>query len=217
MLPHAAAAASSHDSYLARCQLYADLDTRLLICCWPECRFALSTARSQVTTHLREKHRAPEDFRKGLTHYLKHEHPYEFADPAAVPPRPDGSDVHPSLQLHNGYACRACSYRTINLLLMSRHISKEHRNGSRASRAELGNYDDVFLQTWTRCARGAEQQYWVVRKDGSLARPVVDHETCALLESTHKREWDRLNSDASPGEQCSGYRVNIMITIRFGS
>ncbi|KFY01547.1 hypothetical protein O988_02688 [Pseudogymnoascus sp. VKM F-3808] len=126
-----------------------------------------------------------------------HVHPFKFVDPASVPPRPDGSDVHPKLRLHEGYACRACIYRTINPLIIKRHISKEHRDGSRTSRAELNTlYDDVFLQTWTHRAHGVEQQYWVVRRNGSLTRPVAEGETYALLESTHKREWDRLESDA---------------------
>jgi hypothetical protein len=75
--------------------------------------------------------------------------------------------------------------------------TKEHRDGSRTSRAELKTlYDDVFLQAWTHRAHGVEQQYWIVRRNGSLTRPVADGETYALLESTHKREWDRLESDA---------------------
>lgn len=188
---------ASTTDFLSRYQLYADPDARLLICCRPECSFALSTARSQVTSHLREKHGVPDDLRKGLTHYLKHDHPYKFADPASVSPRPDGSAIHPKLQAHDGYACRKCPYRTINPLIMGRHISTTHRNGSRTSRAELNElYDDVFLQTWTHRAHGVEQQYWVVRKNGSLTRPVADRETYALLQSTHKREWDRLESDA---------------------
>lgn len=64
-------------------------------------------------------------------------------------------------------------------------------------RAELNTfYDDVFLQTWTHRAHGVEKQYWVVRRNGSLTRPVAHGETYALLESTHKREWDRLEADS---------------------
>jgi hypothetical protein len=100
MLLRAAATAASSHNYLAHCQLYVDPDTRLLICCRPERGFALSTARSQVTTHLQEKYRTAEDLRKGLTHYLKHDRPYKFVDPAGVPPRLDGSDtdvIHPEI------------------------------------------------------------------------------------------------------------------------
>ncbi|OBT60213.1 hypothetical protein VE03_10257 [Pseudogymnoascus sp. 23342-1-I1] len=107
-------------NFLARCELYADLDTRLLICCRPSYGFALSTARSQVTSHLREKH---------------------------------------SVALGTSTRSTTAARRT-------------HR------------------------AHGVEQQYWVVRRNGSLTRSVAEGETYALLESTHKREWDRLESDA---------------------
>lgn len=191
----------SSTGFLDGYQLYADPDVRLLICYRPECGFALSTARSQVTSHLREKHHVPEDLRKGLTHYLKHDHPYEFADPASVPPRPNGLDIHLKLQVYDGYACRECPYRTINPLIISRHISSQHRNNGGMSRAELNElYDDVFLQAWTRHAHGVEQKYWVVRKNGSLTRLVADRETYALLRSTHQRERDRLESDAKGRE-----------------
>jgi hypothetical protein len=57
--------------FLAAYQLYADPDAQLLICCRPECGFALSVARSQVTTHLREKHGVSEALRKQLIHYVR--------------------------------------------------------------------------------------------------------------------------------------------------
>ncbi|OBT40548.1 hypothetical protein VE00_08993 [Pseudogymnoascus sp. WSF 3629] len=132
-------------NFLARYQLYADSHVRLLICYWPECGFALSTARSQVTSNLRDKHRVPEDLWKGPTHYFKYGHLYKFADPASVPPRPNGSAIHPKLQLHDGYACRECPYRTVNPFIIGRHISSQHRNGGGMSRAEVNElYDDVF-------------------------------------------------------------------------
>ncbi|KAH9205597.1 hypothetical protein DL95DRAFT_237576, partial [Leptodontidium sp. 2 PMI_412] len=52
--------------FLARYELYVDPDVHLLICCRPECGFALFTTRSQVTSHLRDKHRVPKNLRKGL-------------------------------------------------------------------------------------------------------------------------------------------------------
>ena len=134
--------------YLAQFQLYADPNERLLICCHDECGYALSVSRSQVTSHLRDKHGVSEELRKGLTRYLNQEHPYNFRDPASLPTRPDGSPPHPKLQLHEGYACCLCRYRTINPFRLSRHLSKEHCNGQRTSRSELGNlYNDVYLQT----------------------------------------------------------------------
>src|SRR6187402_3571493 len=67
---------------LSQFQLYADLKEQLLICCHSECGFALSVARSQVTSHLRDKHSVPADLRAGLTHLLKREHPDFFRNPA---------------------------------------------------------------------------------------------------------------------------------------
>ncbi|KFZ23275.1 hypothetical protein V502_02247 [Pseudogymnoascus sp. VKM F-4520 (FW-2644)] len=75
----AASTSAPPTDFLARCELYADLDTRLLICCRPSCGFALSTARSQVTSHLREKHGVTKDLRDGLTHHLRHVHPISGA------------------------------------------------------------------------------------------------------------------------------------------
>jgi hypothetical protein len=84
---------------LARCELYADLDTRLLICCQPSCGFAHSTVRSQVNSHLRDKHSVSRGLtlRDGLTHRFRHVHPFVFVGPA--PPRPDGLHVHLKLRL----------------------------------------------------------------------------------------------------------------------
>jgi hypothetical protein len=129
--------------------------------------------------------------------------PYEFRDPASVQARPDGSLMHPKLQLHDGYTCRLCRYRTINPFIVSRHLSKEHPNGSRqSSRSEIDDlYDDVYLQTWTHYAHGAEQQYWVVEKNGSLTRPVAGRDACAHLQSMHERERRRLESE----KQASSY------------
>lgn len=80
------------------------------------------------------------------------------------------------------------------------HLKSAPKRG-RISKAELNElYDDVFLQAWTRHAHGVEQQYWVVRKNGGLTRPVADRETYALLRSTHQRERDRLETDAQARE-----------------
>jgi hypothetical protein len=137
----------------------------------------------------------PEELRKGLTRYLNKEHPHDFRDPATLPTRPDGSTPHPKLQLHEGYACRLCHYRTTIPFKIAQHLSKEQRNGQRTSRSELDNsYDDVYLQTWTHRAHGVEQQYLVVKVNGSLTRLVADKDTFAHLQSMHERERKRLES-----------------------
>ncbi|KAH9203936.1 hypothetical protein DL95DRAFT_320451, partial [Leptodontidium sp. 2 PMI_412] len=110
---------------LTQCQLYADPVEHLLICCARGCGYALTVARSKVTSHLREKHNMPKELRDRVTHHLKHEIPYTFWDPARVPLRDDGSSVHPKLRVHEGFACRECRSLTVNFEMLSRHISKE--------------------------------------------------------------------------------------------
>jgi hypothetical protein len=148
--------ASAHDK-LSRFQLYADLEEQLLICSRRECGYALSVARSQATSHLRDKHNVPAELRAGLTHLLKHEYPDFFRNPAEVALRDDGALIHPKLHLYDGFACRKCRYRTINYSELSRHISKEHLNGLQGSRLRIDDfYDDAYLQTWTH---GASRKY----------------------------------------------------------
>ena len=45
------------DPFLARLQLFLDPDEKLLICGRSDCGYALAVERSQVTSHLRDKHR----------------------------------------------------------------------------------------------------------------------------------------------------------------
>jgi hypothetical protein len=111
---------SAHET-LAELQLYADLSEQLLICCRPGCGYALSVERSQVTSHLRDKHNVAADLRRGLTRILKHEFASFFRTPAEVAPRADGALVHDKLHLYEGFACRKCRYRTINYSELSRH------------------------------------------------------------------------------------------------
>jgi hypothetical protein len=61
------------------CQLYPDLDARALIRRRATCQYALALTGSQVISHLRDKHRVPEEYRKGFTAYIRH-HPIEFRD-----------------------------------------------------------------------------------------------------------------------------------------
>ena len=44
------------EAILAQFQLYVENKAQLLICTSPDCGYALSVARSQLTSHLREKH-----------------------------------------------------------------------------------------------------------------------------------------------------------------
>ena len=53
------------DPFLARLQLFVDPDEQLLICGQSECGYALIVDRSQVTSHLRDKHRVDQQERRG--------------------------------------------------------------------------------------------------------------------------------------------------------
>jgi hypothetical protein len=87
--------------------------------------------------------------------------------------------------------------------MLSRHLSEEHHDSRQALQSEIDElFDDVYLQTWTHCAHGAEQQYWVVKKDNSLIRPVPDQDVFAHLQLLHKREHKRLESEKQGHVYC---------------
>ena len=143
----------SSDPLLARLHLYVDLKEQLLIC--GECGYALAVERSQATSHLRDKHHIDHGDRRGLTKHLNTQYPHGFRNPAEVPLRADGSDIHPRLAVHEGFAC--FSYRTVNYHELTKHISQQHLGGRQATSSRIGNlYDDVYLQTWTH---GASRRY----------------------------------------------------------
>lgn len=182
---------------LAQCQLYADLSARVLIC--RRCRYALATANSQVSIHLRDKHNEPEELRRSLTHHLKYELAYTFQDPAEVALRKNGSPVHPHLHLHDGFACRQCTYHTVNYGELTKHLSKNHLNGRHSSRSRIDHlYDDVYLQSWTN---GSSRRYWTVENYGSLIRPVLGRDTCEYLQAVQNRERQHLELEAQASLQ----------------
>jgi hypothetical protein len=84
---------------------------------------------------------------------------------------------------------------------MTRHLAGEHIQGRRVSRAERDAlYDDVLLQTWTVPPRGGagDGQYWIVEKDGQMARPVADPAVQNHLRAVHEREHARLACQEPP-------------------
>jgi hypothetical protein len=166
-------ASTSYNDFLSKYQLYADPENQLLICCHAECGFALAIARSQATTHLRDKHSIEAELRKSIMHHLKHRLPFQFRDPSTVRSRQDGSPTHPQLRLFEGHNCRRCGYRTTSGPQMDRHI-RAYFHGKRPSHAETrALYDDVYLQTWTYCTHGTSQTFWVMEKDGRTIRSVT--------------------------------------------
>lgn len=125
--------------------------------------------------------------RRGLTHHLSTRYPQGFRNPADLPLPEDGAEINPRLRVYEGFAC--CTCRTINYHELTKHISKEHLGGRQATRARIDHlYHDVYLQTWTQ---GASRRYWIVKKDGSLTRPVADRGASEHIQSLHGRERAR--------------------------
>ncbi|KAH6977642.1 hypothetical protein EDB80DRAFT_542829, partial [Ilyonectria destructans] len=94
--------------------------TNLLIYTQPECKHTLSTGLSCVISHLRDKYKIPTNARKGLSRRLK---TLPLSKPDDASPAKDGSPEHPKLQVHNGFACCECKFRTIHFPAMRRHFS----------------------------------------------------------------------------------------------
>jgi hypothetical protein len=175
------------DPFLARLHLYVDSKEQLLIC--GPCGYALAPDRSQATSHLRDKHHIDQGDRRGLTKHLNTQYPHGFRNPAEVPLRANGSDIHPRLAVHEGFAC--CNFRTVNYHELTKHISQRHLGGRQATRSRIDKinlHDDVYLQTWTH---GASLRYWIVKKDGSTIRPVAGRGVSEHIESAHQRERAR--------------------------
>jgi hypothetical protein len=170
---------------LERCSLFADVESRALIC--RKCKCAIATTRSQATTHLDKKHNVPKEIRKGLTQYIS-KHACRFRDPSSLPARSERSIPHPELDIHKGYACRECKFYTTSFKWLTDHIGKAHIQ-KRASKSRADDlYDDVFLQTW---GDGSTRKYWTVLVDGTVLRPV--HLPCVNdhLASLREREQIR--------------------------
>ncbi|KAJ3454134.1 hypothetical protein MRS44_018028 [Fusarium solani] len=89
---------------LNRLALHIDPDARVLICCRPDCRYALFVKGSAVTTHLRVKHEVDQDERKGLTEFLRGLGQSYLGDPSVAPLPKDGSPEHPDLRVWEGMA-----------------------------------------------------------------------------------------------------------------
>ena len=172
-------------SPFARCDLYVDVESRALIC--RKCKYALATASSQVTTHLDKKHHVSKELRKGLTRYLR-QHSCEFTDPSSIPIRPHGSEPHPELHVHQGFACRECDFYTASLKRLTIHLKELHLR-ERASKSRIdGLYDDVFLQTW---GDGPTRNYWMVSVNGSVSRRVKLPCADEHLKTVREREQAR--------------------------
>lgn len=175
--------------------LYVDHKTHALICFRPECECALFVDNSRVTSHLRDKHKIPEEARKGVTKFLKSLSP-QCANPDQLDPLKDGSSTHEFLRLHDGFACDGCDFRTVSLQSITRHYSDPSMqeqctfNGVLRRRREdidtLFRY--VYLQTWLS---GPARRYWIVEHNGSVLRPIGGQKAQDHLKAVRERELER--------------------------
>ena len=149
---------------------------------------------SQVTSRLRDKHQVSE-LRVGLTRYLNRTYPNSFRNPASVLAQPDGSPAYPKLKEHN-----VCLPQMQLLHYQSGRDIRAHLEGTPEWPAGLVLEDRRLLRR--RLPTGldspcpwVDQQYWVVKKNGSLFCSVADNDVCAHLQLMHERERKRLESD----------------------
>ncbi|KAH8591171.1 hypothetical protein B0O99DRAFT_719407, partial [Bisporella sp. PMI_857] len=153
-----------------------------LIC--KTCQYALAVSKSQVTSHLWEKHRICPESRRDITPLIRS---LKIPNPTDIRLRPDQSLVHPHLEVYRGYACLTCRFRTINLDTITRHVSSccpPPRASSVRRRNPDDLYQDVRLQTWVA---GASRQYWIVRQ-ALKDDPLRIFSGSAHLDAIHQRE-----------------------------
>ena len=169
------------DSLLASVNLVFDPRGPALIC--KTCQYALAVSKSQVTTHLWKKHGILAESRRDVTLLIRS---IVIPNPMEIAPRPDESLCHPHLKLFRGYDCVSCQYRSINLDMMTRHVSSCCPGPCLPSRHRRNPdtlYRDVLLQTWVFGAR----KYWTVREAAST-NPLRSFSSSTYLESIHERE-----------------------------
>ena len=106
------------DSLLASVNLVFDPRGPALIC--KTFQYALAVSKSQVTTHLWKKHKICAESRRDVTLLIRS---IVIPNPLEITPRPDQSLCHPHLKLFRGYDCVSCQYRSINLDMMTCHVS----------------------------------------------------------------------------------------------
>ncbi|KAH6876790.1 hypothetical protein B0T10DRAFT_497227 [Thelonectria olida] len=188
---------------LGSLHLFYDAEARVLICTRDQCKFALSTGPSRVTTHLRDKHNIPSEARKGLSRLLKSLPPPGLLDPEEAPPRADRSAEHDKLRVYEGFACVHCVFRTISLQLMRRHLSgppddcpfQNTQNRIRRRRDLDRQFECVYLQTWTT---GSTRKYWIIQRGGSVIRPLDGPAVQSHLRGVLMRELGRQQRPPAP-------------------
>jgi hypothetical protein len=135
-----------------------------------------------VATHLLRKHGICAESRRDITLLIRST---EIPNPTKLAPRADQSLIHPYLKVFHGYACVSCQFRSINLDMMTRHVSSccPPCPPSRRRRNPDTLYRDVLLQTWVSGAR----KYWIVC-EASTPNPLRRFSRSSYLEAIHERE-----------------------------
>ncbi|KAH8646452.1 hypothetical protein BGZ61DRAFT_376808 [Ilyonectria robusta] len=183
--------------YLNKLSLFHDPEEHVLICFQDKCGYALSIGASHVTTHFRDKHNVPPETRKGLSRFLKLLPPPGLRDPEQAAPHADGSSKHSLLHVYKGFAYSHCQFRTISLQSMRPHfycLSNDRcpNLGVLHRRCDIDKqFEYVFLQTWTT---GPSRRYWIIKRNGTIVRPVKSREIQDHLQSVRKQE-QRLGQD----------------------
>lgn len=125
------------------------------------CQYASAVSKSQVTSHLWEKHQICSESWQDITPLIRS---LRIPNPTGIRLPPDQSLVHPHLEVYRGYACLTCKYRTINLETITCHVSScfPHPRAPSTCRLDPDDlYQDMLLQTWVS---GASCKYWIVRQ-----------------------------------------------------
>ncbi|KFZ16922.1 hypothetical protein V502_04827 [Pseudogymnoascus sp. VKM F-4520 (FW-2644)] len=195
---------ASLTSLLTAVNLVYDPQGPVLIC--KACGFALAVSRSQVTSHLWEKHQISSESRQNITSVIRS---LQIPNPTGISLRPDQSLSHPYLKVYRGYACHTCDTRTINLDTITRHVSScRPQPLSRHRKNPDRLYQDVLLQSWVS---GASRKYWIVRQVVPLNPPWILSDLVDL-EAIHQRERAHIAHNDQQAMQDTGSKDLALTT-----
>ncbi|PON20041.1 hypothetical protein TGAM01_v211085 [Trichoderma gamsii] len=186
--------------------LYYNQPEPAIICI--SCGFALKTNTDRVSRHLGEAHEIARKARRGLNRLVQS---LNLPDPGKLPPRPDGSEIHPHLALQNGAACKHCRFRSVSRKVLSQHLRLEHKDKIKQhSSARGGSWlqdhvlEQLQFQSWLA---GDILHSWQVKaspQSGQLTVPsgtIAPAEEVSVLvrqrvEELYARELQYLSTDA---------------------
>jgi len=152
---------------LASLGLHRNEPEPVIICC--NCKYAVRSNGSRVSTHLREKHGVSAIARRGLGLFLDS---LKLAHPDKLELRQDGSSAHPHLAVFEGFGCKLCGFRSKGIrIILQRHLAKEHgMNRNTNNERYWSDYveEGLKLQSWTP---HGQRGYWTVRDNLTTSQP----------------------------------------------